>query len=290
MKNTANPLHSLRIRMVDAFKTYFKSLASTYSATQANAEKPKVFGGWCGFSSFIGLSKYVKKWQKATLFHCKSIAVRLPKRYGLVAALLVILAPGMAGAGWTDDWCVNGIPLSRFRDAGVKEYAQLGGGIALTYLVHWGSHVAYMEAEGIEWRQDGLAEIYCETGMSDSQQQWCGRIGSVGALAGGVALKFSPWGDTWLATGYFIGTAAEIITYPATGCKDFDTIRDHGGNWALEYGIYSATAIYLLSPKKRRNDLAQETISEWQEGFRSDKRPDLSETLSMRQAGFSPIR
>lgn len=247
-KITAKTLHASQTRMVDAFKKYFKSLASTYSATQAIAGKSKVFGGWRVLSCFIGLSKYAKKWQKATQKHCKSTAERLPKRYGLTAALLVMLAPGVCCAGWADDWSINGIPLSRFRDAGPAEYAQLAGGIALTYLVHWGSHVVYMEAENIEWHQDGLAEIYCENGLSDSQHQWCGRSGFVGQLAIGLALDLSPWERSMFVTGYHIGTVAEILTYPATGCADFDTIRDYGGDADLEYVLYSAGALWLMGP------------------------------------------
>jgi len=146
------------------------------------------------------------------------------------------------------DWKINGVPCQRFAHMEAKEYAQVSAGIATTFLSHWAGHVACYEIIGASWSQEGLSERYFKEGMSESEHQWCGRSGFIGQLAGGIALKLSPWRDSLFAAGYHIGTAAEIITYPLHGMEDIKTVRSHGGDADLEYGAYSIMALWLMGP------------------------------------------
>ena len=155
--------------------------------------------------------------------------------------LILLLLPGCAG------WMVNGIPADRFRHMEAKEYAQVASGIGASFLTHWIGHAVYLEAEGIEWHQDGLTEWFNTDGLSGSKRQMVGRSGFLMQLLVGTGLKFSPWNDTLFATGYHIGSAAEVLTYPIHGHSkgDLFEISEGGGNGKLEYGVYSIWAVML---------------------------------------------
>lgn len=154
-------------------------------------------------------------------------------------------------AGWT----INGIPADKFRNAEPKEYAQLAGGVATTFLVHWLGHVVYFEANNIKWKQDGLCEVHDNGSLSNSQKQMSGRAGFLGQLLVGTALKFSPWNDSMFVTGYHIGTNIEVIGYPLSRpYGDFKTIDEAGGNAVAEYGVYSIWSLLLLEPDVIKNN------------------------------------
>ena len=175
----------------------------------------------------------------------------------LILTLLLLTTPALAS-----DWCINGIPVDRFKDAGVQEWSQLAGGVAASFLVHWASHVAYFEATGVGWHQEGLEELFNTKGLSGAEIQWCGRSGFIGQLAVGFALEYSPWKESWFTTGYHIQTAVEATTYPLRGHKDFDTIDQGGGHGSLEWGLYSAASVWLLisSPKFHLNLLCSNRL------------------------------
>lgn len=128
-----------------------------------------------------------------------------------------------------------------------KEYAQVAAGVGASLFTHWLGHAVYLEAEGIEWHQDGLTERFNTDGLPDSKRQMVGRSGFLGQLLVGTGLKFSPWNDTLFVTGYHIGTAAEILTYPIHfhSRGDLFEIKEGGGNGDLEYGLYSVWAVAL---------------------------------------------
>lgn len=169
----------------------------------------------------------------------------------LVIILLIFLLP-LAGCGTfsTKNWKVNGIPMEDFKTS-PKNYTKLAVGVGTSFAVHYLGHVTYLEANGIEWRQDGIEEIV-EDDISNSKKRWVGRSGFVSQLAVGAVLKYGPWSDDfktgYFVTGYHIGTAAEITTYPIlhrdTG--DLDFIDEGNGNQHLEYGIYSISSLWLL--------------------------------------------
>jgi hypothetical protein len=185
---------------------------------------------------------------------------KLPKHLGMtyrefkvgtikktIYMITLILLSGCAHLG---DWKVNGIPLSRFKDAGPKEYSQLAGGVGLSFLAHWAGHVVCLESQGAEWHQDGLSEVYTAKDLTESENRWVGRSGFVAKLLVGTGLKHTKWADSWWVTGYQIGTVAEITTYPVlfNGDGDLYTIRNHGGNADLEYLFYSGWALWNLGP------------------------------------------
>ena len=148
------------------------------------------------------------------------------------------------------NWKINGIPMQDFKTT-PKNYVKLIGGAGTSFLVHYLGHVVYLESNGIEWHQSGLNEVIDEP-ISNKDKRWSGRIGFVSQLAGGVVLKFGPWSEDfkngYFTTGYHIGTALEVCTYPIrwddTG--DLDMIERGNGNEDLEYGIYSVSSLLLL--------------------------------------------
>ena len=168
----------------------------------------------------------------------------MKKTLCLVALIL------LSGCAHLSDWTINGISAERFKDAGPKEYAEMIGGGLVSCLNHWAGHVVCLEIIGAEWHQDGLSEVYTAKDLTASENRCMGRSGFVVQLLGGVALKHSPWSESWWVTGYHVWTAAEIITYPIHGYEigDLETIRRHGGDAELEYGLYSLTALWLMGP------------------------------------------
>ena len=157
--------------------------------------------------------------------------------------LAVLFLTGCSG------WTINGIPAERFRNAEPKEYAQLAAGAATSIGVHWLSHVVYFEANGIEWEQNGLREVVKQD-LGGERKRWSGRIGFLGQLAGGAALKYSPWSDTWFATGYHIGTLAEIVSHPLLWGWDNSDLGYIGDSAKIEWIAYTAASIWLLEPRK----------------------------------------
>ena len=146
-------------------------------------------------------------------------------------------------------WTVNGIPAERFLHAEPKQYAQLAAGAATSFAVHWLSHVVYLEAEGIEWHQHGAREIITQP-ISTNQRQWMGRIGFVGQLVGGLALKHSPWKESWFTTGYHAGSVLQIGSYPfywGWSDGDLDMIGDAA---EIEWAAYTTASIWLLNPRR----------------------------------------
>jgi len=158
---------------------------------------------------------------------------------------LILIFPGCAG------WTINGIPADRFRNMEAKECAQVLVGVGLSFLTHWLGHVTYLEIQGADWHQDGLSEVYVSKDLTESQNRCMGRSGFVAQLLVGTGLKHTKWADSWLVTGYHIGSAVEIITYPLQGHDKGDlwTIQTHGGKADLEYALYSAWSLWNLQVK-----------------------------------------
>lgn len=143
------------------------------------------------------------------------------------------------------NWTVNGINISETED----KLTMVAGGLT-SIAVHWLSHVAYLEANGIDWHQQGLMEnIERPWELSDSERGWMGRSGFVGQLLIGTILKYSPWSKTPFVTGYHIGTAAEIWTYPVIPQNEGD-IYWIGDTGYVEWGGYSLLGYLLLQGKE----------------------------------------
>ncbi len=164
------------------------------------------------------------------------------KRLILTLFMAVLLLSGCAG------WTINGIPGKKFINADPKEYTELVGGVAVSFLFHWLGHVAYYEINGIDWHQDGLKEISDHSVLSNSQVQMIGRSGFLGQLVVGTILNYSRWNNSIFATGYHLGSSIEVIGYPITSMGDYKLISDYGGNGNVEYGFYSLWSLYLLEP------------------------------------------
>ena len=158
--------------------------------------------------------------------------------------LILLLLPGCAG------WSINGVPADRFRHMEAKEYAQVAGGIGASFLTHWIGHAVYLEAESIEWNQDGFTEWFNTDNLPGYKRQMVGRSGFLMQLLIGTGLKFSPWKTSLFATGYHACTAAEIISYSTHFHRsgDFFEINEGGGKGDLEYFIYSMWTGFLLIP------------------------------------------
>lgn len=155
-----------------------------------------------------------------------------------------------AHAGWSDDWIVNGIPLSRFRDAGPAEYAQFAGGVLTAGLVHVAGHEVCASIFGIGIDHDGLfRENFSGLSTTDAEKAWFGRSGFLFQLAVGLGLDLSPWESSFFATGYHAGSAIQIMSYPIRDGDgdqgDLDAIDKHGSA-DIEYLIYSGAALWML--------------------------------------------
>lgn len=170
-------------------------------------------------------------------------------RLKIIIVLLIFLLVSGCGTN-SKNWKINGIPLNDFNTS-PKNYTKLAAGIGTSFVVHYLGHVVYLEANNIEWHQDGFKEIADEP-LSDSEKQWFGRAGFVSQLAGGIILKYGPWSNDfktgYFATGYHIGTAAEIVTYPIRrdSIGDLNLIEEGNGNKNVEYVVYSVSSIWLL--------------------------------------------
>ena len=169
------------------------------------------------------------------------------KKTIMIVVLLLVSAVQTYAGDWTKNWTINGIPVSKFKEAEMKDVVELGVGIGTSMIVHWASHVAWLELNGKEWHQAGLKEI-CDSNLTDSEARMFGRVGMVGSLVGGTILKFTPWNDSWFATGYHSATFLEISLYPVLhhGEGDLHLIEERGGNPDQEYVIYTAWSATLL--------------------------------------------
>ena len=162
------------------------------------------------------------------------------KAIPLIVIMSCLILSGCAG------WTINGIPCDRFKNADAGEYAQLVGGIATSFTVHWLGHITYYELNGIDWSQEGLSEVAHEP-VPDKLT--FSRAGFVGQLLIGTVLKLTPWNDTFFVTGYHAGTCIEVMGYPITVRDgDYTGIDENGGSAYLEYGIYSTWSLLLLQP------------------------------------------
>ena len=154
------------------------------------------------------------------------------------AILIALLATGCA------NWTINGIPANRIFEAEPQEFVALAGGFASSFAVHWLAHVAYLELNGIEWEQRGTCEYLLEP-TPEKHRQWMGRIGFLGQLAGGLAIKYSPWSDTFFATGYHLGSLTEIGSYPFIDKGQGDDLDLIGDTGMIEWAAYTAAAIWM---------------------------------------------
>lgn len=142
----------------------------------------------------------------------------------------------------------NGIRGDDLRNASIGDAAAIGAGIGARFLVHWAGHVAYFEANGIDWHQEGLSEIV-ETRLSDSEAAWGGRAGFLSELGVGYAMKLLGF-DNKFTRAYNTASMVSIAVYPASNeilvgnGGDFDMI-DRDSNGDLEWAAYTALAIGL---------------------------------------------
>ena len=166
----------------------------------------------------------------------------------LVTVLICLLSVSPVYANWMNNWKINGIQLSRFKNIQTKEVFELGAGVLASFAVHWAGHVIFLETHNKDWYQDGFSEI-CTSPLTDSEGQWFGRSGMVAQLIVGTGLKFTKYNDSFFATGYHIGTFVEIAAYPFIHNDDGDLhlIDKFGGNWELEYGVYTLWSGLLLA-------------------------------------------
>ena len=133
------------------------------------------------------------------------------------------------------------------------EYVELSAGVAASFLVHWLSHVAYLEATGTKWEQRGLREVTYFEGQS--KRSWNGRIGFLGQLLVGAALPRSLF-----STGYHLGSFAEIASHPLLwGWEDSD-LAAIGDTKEIEWATYTLTAIYLMEVKNENTRTSNDPL------------------------------
>lgn len=169
--------------------------------------------------------------------------------------IIVLLTAGSTHAhSWDDNWSVNGIPISKFKEANGRDWAAFSIGVLSSWTAHWLSHMVYFEIEGIEWYQDGYREVM--TGfVTDEQRRWVGRSGFLGQLAVGGVLKLTGMDKGYFGTGYHTGTFLEISTYSMVHPLDrheggdLGTLRKGNGNAAAEYAAYTTASLFLLQPE-----------------------------------------
>lgn len=154
--------------------------------------------------------------------------------------LILLLTSGCSG------WQINGIDL---HNATKKDYAKMVGGAALSPLVHYLGHVAYLEMNNIEWYQDGFSEIFNEP-LTDGKKEAFGRSGFLSQLFVGFILnKTIP--DSYFTHAYDAATFLEISLYPAINKNESD-LKCIGETNRIEWISYSMLSTYLVMEKKEK--------------------------------------
>jgi hypothetical protein len=160
----------------------------------------------------------------------------------LITIFFLLAVNGLTGcAGWT----INGHCVQNIKNLTTREYAEIATGVAASFAVHWLGHVIYFQANGIEWRQDGLMEKATQP-ISGNQLQWVGRAGFLTQLMVGIGIEYAPWKLGYFKMGYHLGTAAEIATYPAVH-KDKGDLQAIGNSKDAEWSIFSTASLLLLN-------------------------------------------
>lgn len=174
--------------------------------------------------------------------------------------IIVLLISGVAQAdNWIDNWKINGIPIEKFKEANGRDWAVFSAGVLSSWTVHWLSHVAYFQMEGIDWHQEGTREQITSE-LTDNQRQWFGRSGFLGQLAVGGILKGIGMDGGYFGMGYHTGSFLEISTYSIIhpldryDGGDLGLLRKGGGNACAEYVAYTAASLYLLQPEYYPSD------------------------------------
>jgi hypothetical protein len=164
----------------------------------------------------------------------------------VTVSILVTVTPGYSES-WTDNWSINGIPLAKFKEAKGADYLELAAGAGTSLLVHWLGHVAWLEASGKPWHQDGLDEV-CDEPLVGAQAAMFGRAGFIAQLAVGTVLKFTDLNNGTFATGYHLGTFGEVASYPAIhGYEQGDLgMIDKGSNAMIAHFVLTGWATALL--------------------------------------------
>lgn len=162
----------------------------------------------------------------------------------IIAIIVVLIASNSVLAdSWLDNWTINGVPAKRFKNADVKDYAEIVLGIGAAIGVHWLSHVAYNSIEGISWHQDGLSEIIDEPITAQHARNFA-RAGMVGQLIAGSIVKFTDLDDSMFAVGLHTWNFLEISTYTLIHKTEGDLVflKENGGNSTGEYALYTTWA------------------------------------------------
>lgn len=170
----------------------------------------------------------------------------------IVTLIIVVMASSTAFAGW-DNWTINGIPMSKFKNASTSDYVRIVAGWTTSNVVHWLGHVIMLEVYNVDWHQDGLREVWDSYPNSNTKSQMIDRMGFVLDNAVGSVLKFTKYRKSYFVTGYQIGAFLEITTYPLIwqpgSINDLDDLAQYGGDKELEYIIYSTWAGFNLFGK-----------------------------------------
>jgi len=154
------------------------------------------------------------------------------------------------------NWTVNGVRVDK--NINLKSSGKLLTGVGAAFLAHWAGHIAYYELTGLNWEQDGLREIIYGP-ISDSSMAWAGRTGFIGQLFIGSILKYGPWSEEFeqgfFTTGYHIGTAVEIISYPVRSYDGDLKLIQKNSNSLVEWGGYSLWSLMLLNPDREKGEI-----------------------------------
>jgi len=187
------------------------------------------------------------------------------KKIAIIIFILSIMFVGNVHAkSWYDDWTVNGIAVSEFKNADTKDILLFSTGIGTSFLIHWLSHVAYFESKGWDWEQQGLNEII-KSERTNSERAMSGRMGFLGQLAVGFIISNTKFNNTPFGKGYHTGTFLEISTYPFMNHYKGGDLSgiEMGSNSDLEYSIYTTASFLLLNTTdiKTKEYILNTTIS-----------------------------
>jgi hypothetical protein len=167
--------------------------------------------------------------------------------------VLILSLLAMTAAGGCSGWTINGLPAETFKHMKGRDYGVLAAGAASSFVIHWLGHVAYLEANGIQWHQDGLHEKVTDP-ISETQRQWIGRAGFLAQLVAGMFLFYSPWDLGHFETGFHLSTLLEIATYPSIH-KTKGDLHFIGKSSDTEWVTY-ALASSMLVNKRRLEQIA----------------------------------